>query len=174
MKYTFSDNINGLKPSAIREILKLSAEPGIIPFSAGNPSNESFPVRQIQKISKEILKKMPYEALQYSITEGYKPLRDFVLENLGQEGLVFGDDEVIITSGAQQSINLTAKALANSGDTVICEEPSFIGSLNAFRSFSLNLVGVPIEKDGMNISFLEEALKKNKIPFSEKYIMNYY
>ncbi len=162
MKYTFSNNINGLKPSAIREILKLSSQPGIIPFSAGNPANESFPVEQIQKISKEIFEKMPYEALQYSITEGYKPLREFILENLMQEGLAFADDEVIITSGAQQSINLTAKALANSGDTVICEEPSFIGSLNAFRSFSLKLVGVPIEKDGINISLLEQALKESK------------
>lgn len=160
MQYVFSDNVNGLKPSAIREILKLSNQPGIIPFSAGNPASEAFPIKEISEISEKLLKNQPNEVLQYSITEGYAPLRELV-KNIAKN-YISVEDESLITSGAQQVMNLVSKALANRGDSVICEEPSFIGSLNAFRSFGLNLIGVPIEKDGMNIEALEKALKENK------------
>lgn len=162
VEYFFSDNVNGLKPSAIREILKLSSQPGIIPFSAGNPASEAFPIKEIAEISNKILTENPESALQYSITEGYQPLRELIKNFALKEGYLKNEDDVLVTSGAQQVMNLTAKSLANKGDFVICEEPSFIGSLNAFRSFGLNLIGVPVESDGMNISALEEALVKNK------------
>lgn len=162
MKYNFADNVNELKPSAIREILKLSSQPGIIPFSAGNPAAEAFPVKEIAEISGKLLSENPTEALQYSVTEGYEPLREHIRASLREEKLLKEEDEILITSGAQQVMNLTSKAMANRGDTVICEEPSFIGSLNAFRSFGLKLVGVPVEKDGMNIEALEKALIENK------------
>ena len=161
MDYFFSDNINGLKPSAIREILKLSSKPGIIPFSAGNPASEAFPTKAIAEISNNILINDPGSVLQYSVTEGYAPLREHLKNTLIGDGLFFNDDGILITSGAQQVMNLTAKAMANRGDVVICEEPSFIGSLNAFRSFGLRLVGVPVESDGMNIEALEKALEEN-------------
>ncbi len=161
MDYFFSDNINGLKPSAIREILKLSSKPGIIPFSAGNPASEAFPTKAISEISNNILINDPGSVLQYSVTEGYAPLREHLKNTLIGDGLFLNDDGILITSGAQQVMNLTAKAMANRGDVVICEEPSFIGSLNAFRSFGLRLVGVPVESDGMNIEALEKALEEN-------------
>lgn len=162
MNYNFAEAINNLKPSAIREILKMSSQPDIIPFSAGNPSAEAFPSKEIAEISNELLKKEPVLALQYSVTEGYQPLRELVKDYMRANYLVgTDDDEIIITSGAQQVMNLTSKAFSNFGDTVICEDPSFIGSLNAFRSFGLNLVGVPLEEDGINLNALENAIKSN-------------
>lgn len=160
MNYSFSDNVAGLKPSAIREILKFTSVPGYIPFAAGNPAPEALPTEAVAKISADIMKNTPIAALQYSVTEGYTPLRDYLKEYMLKKHCVGKEsDELIITSGAQQVMNLASMVLCNSGDTIICENPSFIGSLNAFRSFGLNLVGVDIDDDGMNIEKLEAALK---------------
>lgn len=163
MNYTFADNINGLKPSAIREILKLSSQPGIIPFSAGNPAGEAFPSKEITKISNDILEKDPVAALQYSVTEGYAPLRQYMTDYMKKKYSVGSEtDDLLITSGAQQVMNLVTKVFCNTGDTIICEDPSFIGSLNAFRSFGANLVGVPVEADGIDLNALEDAIKNSK------------
>ena len=167
MNYTFADNINGLKPSAIREILKLSSQPGIIPFSAGNPAGEAFPAKEIAEISNAVLQNDPAMALQYSVTEGYAPLREYMADYMNKKYSVgTEDDDIIITSGAQQVMNLVTKVFVNTGDTIICEDPSFIGSLNAFRSFGANLVGVPVQADGIDINALEEAIKtSNNVRF---------
>lgn len=163
MQYTFSDRISSLKPSAIREILKATSQPGVIPFAAGNPSAEAFPVEEVRKISKEIFQEDPILALQYGITEGYEPLRKRILNYVKEKHNISRDfDNIIITSGAQQVMDLASKGFLNEGDTVICETPSFIGSLNCFRSYNAKLCGVPIDSDGMNIGKLEEALKNNK------------
>lgn len=160
MNYSFSDNVAGLKPSAIREILKFTSVPGYIPFAAGNPAPEALPTEAVAKISADIMQKTPVAALQYSVTEGYTPLRDYLKEYMLKKHCIGKEsDELIITSGAQQVMNLASMVLCNSGDTIICENPSFIGSLNAFRSFGLNLVGVDIDDDGMNTEKLEAALK---------------
>ncbi|MBO5333999.1 MAG: PLP-dependent aminotransferase family protein [Clostridia bacterium] len=160
MDYYFSKRISGLQPSAIREILKATQDPAIIPFAAGNPDAASFPIEEVKKISAEIFETAPVTALQYGVTEGYRPLIErltkFVKDryNIGKDF-----DSLIVTSGAQQVMDLATKALCDLGDTVICECPSFIGSLNCFRSYGCNLAGVPVEADGMNIEKLEEAIK---------------
>ena len=163
MEYIFSNRISSLKPSAIREILKATSQPGVIPFAAGNPSVEAFPIEEVKKISEEILRENPVAALQYGISEGYQPLRNRIMSYMKEKHNVSRDfDNIIITSGAQQVMDLTTKIFINEGDTVVCETPSFIGSLNCFRSYKANLCGVPVESDGMNIEKLEEALKNNK------------
>ena len=163
MEYRFSDNVSSLKPSAIREILKYTSVPGYIPFAAGNPAPEAIPSKAVAKIAEEIMATSPIEALQYSVTEGYTPLRDYLKTYLLKKHSIGKDfDNLIITSGAQQAISLSAMVLCNVGDSVICEDPSFIGSLNAFRALGLNLVGVKNETDGMNIEALEKALKETK------------
>ena len=165
MNYYFSKRISSLQPSAIREILKATQDPSIIPFAAGNPDAASFPIDEVKKISAEIFETAPITALQYGVTEGYKPLIDrltvFVKEryNIGKDF-----DSLIISSGAQQVMDLATKALCDLGDTVICECPSFIGSLNCFRSYGCQLAGVPVEADGMNIEKLEEAIKNAHNP----------
>ena len=124
MEFLFSDNAAGVKPSAIREILKHSSEPGMIPFSAGNPAGEAFPVQDIAKITNDILSREPIAALQYSVTEGYMPLREKLASYMAEKHDAFKDfDKIIITAGAQQVMNLTAKALCNRGDTIVCENP---------------------------------------------------
>lgn len=160
MEYTFSDKISSLQPSAIREILKATSDPSIIPLAAGNPAPDAFPVDEVREIAGEILAQRPIDALQYGVSEGYQPLRDTIFawmnkhENIGSD-----NDSVLVLSGATQVMDLTTKVLCNEGDVVICEEPSFIGSLNTFRSYGCKLRGVPVEADGMNVDMLEEVLK---------------
>ncbi|MDO7907963.1 PLP-dependent aminotransferase family protein [Paenibacillus sp. JX-17] len=160
MKYSFSNRMTALQPSIIREILKASSGQNVIPFSAGNPAPETFPVEAIRTFTQSILENEPVAALQYGITEGYAPLRETLLRHL-KTGFATGseEDDLFIVSGAQQGIELACKVFCNEGDTIICESPSFIGSLNSFRSAGARLVGVPIEADGIDISRLEHALR---------------
>ena len=163
MKYTFSDRISSLQPSAIREILKATADPAIIPFAAGNPDAAAFPVEEVREIAARILKDSPITALQYGVTEGYTPLRERVSAYMKKKHNIGRDfDNLIITSGAQQVMDLATKSLCNFGDVVISETPSFIGSLNCFRSYGVTLRGVPVEDDGMNMEVLEQKLRDNK------------
>ena len=160
MEYKFSDKVSGLKASAIREILKFTADPEVISFAAGNPAPEAFPKEKIAEISAELLRDDPILALQYSVTEGYTPLREFLKDWMKSKGCFHPEfDDLIITSGGQQANELSCKVLLNEGDTLLCESPSFIGSLNAFRSYNVNLVGVEMEDDGINLEKLEDALK---------------
>ena len=162
MNYQFTESIANLAPSAIREILKYSAVPGMISFAAGNPAPEAFPTEDIARISADILKNDAIGALQYSVTEGYQPLRDRMKAYMKtKHNSVSAEDELIITSGAQQVMDLMAKAFCEKGDTIITEAPSFIGSLNTFRSYGAHLVGVPVDDDGINIEALEKSLKEN-------------
>lgn len=161
MNYEFSNRISTLQPSAIREILKATADPSIIPLAAGNPAPDAFPVEEVQSIAADILDTRPIDALQYGVSEGYTPLRNTVSKWMKQrEDIGREFDDLIIVSGATQVMDLTTKVLCNEGDTVICEEPSFIGSLNCFRSYGCKLKGIPVEADGMNIDELEKALKE--------------
>ena len=162
MEYVFSDKVSGMKPSAIREIFKSLTDKTIISFAAGNPSPLSFPVEKMHIIANDIFENKAAFALQYGITEGYPRLRKQVAERLRAKFATgTEDDQTVITTGGQQGIDLTAKVLLNEGDTVICENPSFIGALNAFRSYNAHLVGIDLEPDGMNIELLESALKAN-------------
>lgn len=163
MDYKFSDKVKGLQASAIREILKFTSDPEVISFAAGNPAPEAFPKEKIAEISYELLKDDPILALQYSVTEGYTPLRDFLKGWLTSKNCFNSAfDDLIVTSGGQQANELSCKVLLNEGDTLLCESPSFIGSLNAFRSYNVNLRGVDMDEDGINLEKLENALKTEK------------
>ncbi len=162
MDYVFTPAADKLKPSAIREILKLSSAPDIIPFSAGNPSPEAFPKEVVAQITAEIMAENPIGALQYSVTEGYTPLRDYLKKYMKEKYNIGTDeDDLIITCGAQQVMSLSATSLAGEGDTILCESPSFVGSLNALKLTGAKLVGIPMESDGMSISALEKAIEEN-------------
>lgn len=158
----FSDKVKHLEASSIREIFKLLAKPGIISFAGGAPDPNLFPKKEFAEIAKEILETEGNTALQYGITEGYAPLRTWVKERLMKQGILKEDENVIIVSGGQQGIDLCSKSLINPGDGVICEEPSFIGGLNCFRSYNAELFGVPVQSDGLDTEKLEELLKEHK------------
>ena len=163
MEYIFSNKVSTLAPSVIREILKFTSTPGMISFAAGNPAPEAFPCKAVAKIIADIMQNDPINALQYSVTEGYAPLRETMKKYMNTKYNVGRDfDDLIITAGAQQVMDLATKSLCNEGDVIICEAPTFIGSLNAFRSYGAKLVGVPMQPDGMDTEILEEILKSEK------------
>ena len=162
MEYRFSDKVLALKPNAIREILKSASDPGVISLSAGNPAPDAFPVKEIREISERILRENPITALQYGVSEGYTPLRDTLKAYLSEKhGIGSDDDELIIVSGAQQVMDIAAKTFLNEHDVLVCEAPSFVGALNTFRSYNTELVGVPVEPDGMSMTALERVLDEN-------------
>ena len=162
MSYKLSENFSNMKPSATREILKVTSQPGMIAFAGGSPDTSAFPCEEVKKLSSQILSENPVSALVYGVSEGYEPLRENVKrwlrknDNIGCE-----NDSIIITSGGTQVMDLATRVLTSPGDTIICEEPSFIGSLNCFRSHGCKLVGVEIDDDGMNIDKLRQAVKDN-------------
>lgn len=163
MEYHISERLAALKPSAIREIFKATVDPSIIPFAVGNPASESFPVDVIRRFTKEILEETPTVALQYGITDGYAPLRTLLRARMKQTyGCGRAGDDLIVVSGAQQGAELAAKALCDEGETVLCEDPSFIGVLNAMRSLNIRLKGIPLQQDGIDIDRLEQALRTEK------------
>ena len=163
MEYQFSDRVQNLKPSAIREIFKYAADPEVVSLSAGNPAPEAFPSEQIAEISSRILREHPVDALQYSLTEGYPALRQTLRDYMKRTHKIGRDfDDVLITSGAQQVMDLLTKSMCNAGDVVLCEAPSFVGSLNTFRSYQVKLHGIPMDSDGMNMEALEKALQEER------------
>lgn len=163
MEYIFSDRMKDMKGSAIREIFKAAADPQTISLAGGNPAPETFPSEELALIAKELLEKEPVLSLQYGVTEGYPKLREAVRARLAEkEGIGSENDDLIIVSGGQQGIELTVKCLLNEGDTIIVEEPSFIGALNAFRSYNAHLAGVPMESDGMDMNALRRVIAENK------------
>lgn len=125
MQYRFSDNVVSLNPSAIREILKYASDPEVVSLSAGNPAPEAFPVDAVREITARLMAEHPIDALQYSTTEGYTPLRTRLTAYMKDKHQVgTEDDDILITAGAQQALELAAKALINRGDAVICEAPA--------------------------------------------------
>lgn len=163
MEYTefYSDRVKPLKGSAIREMFKRMADPEIISLAGGNPAAELFPGEELSKIAGKILMTNPTLALQYGTTDGYPKMKECAKQRASKVNSIGENDEILIMTGANQGIDLTAKALLNKGDKVIVENPSFIGSLNAFRTYEAQLVGVTVEDDGMSMEELEEALKNN-------------
>lgn len=159
----FAKRAEGMKPSAIREILKAMSDPTLISLAGGNPDPESFPVKEMAEISQNLFLNNAAKALQYGITEGYTPLREQMKERLEKKFNINKEaSELIITTGGQQGLDLTCRVLCNEGDIVVCENPSFLGALNSFRSFGAELLGVPVDDDGMNMEELENVLKNTK------------
>ncbi len=155
----FSDKVKHMEGSAIREIFKILGKPGIISFAGGAPDANLFPTEELAEIAADVLKNQGKVALTYGVTEGYAPLRNWVIDRLTKQGIISDRDDTIIGSGGQQGIDLAAKSLLNPGDGVICEEPSFIGGLNSYRVNNAEIYGVPVEADGLDLVKLEETLK---------------
>ena len=161
MNFTVSDRMSSLKGSAIREMFKKMADPEMISLAGGNPAAELFPNEEMAKMAEEILQTNPVGALQYGISEGNPALRQEIVNMLKvRENISCDLSEITIISGGQQAIEIASKILLNEGDAVIVEEPSFVGALNAFRSYGAKLIGVEMEDDGMNIESLKRAIKE--------------
>ena len=163
MTNKISDRMKNMNPSAVREIFKVLGDPSVISFAGGNPNEVTFPVRELEAISAKLYAENPAAFLQYGITEGYAPLRQATLERMRRKYNIGGsNDDIMIVTGGQEAIDLALKTFTNEGDTVICENPSFVGALNDIRSYRQKLVGIPVDNDGMDINALEEALRTEK------------
>lgn len=163
MTNKISDRMKNMNPSAVREIFKVLGDPSVISFAGGNPNEVTFPAKELEAISAKLYAENPAAFLQYGISEGYAPLRQATLERMRRKYNVGGDnDDIMIVTGGQEAIDLALKTFTNEGDTVICENPSFVGALNDIRSYRQNLVGIPVDDDGMDIDALEKALQTEK------------
>ena len=151
-----------MEASAIREILKLVKNPEVISLAGGMPDPATFPTEELNEVVKQILAKNSACALQYSSTEGLTELREFILNWLAEAKEKADLDNIMITSGSQQGLDLVSKVLLNPGDTLIVELPSYLAALNAFRSYGGEMVGIPMDDEGMQIDILEETLTKLK------------
>jgi len=156
--HLFSRAANSMKKSAIREILKLTQRPEMISFAGGLPAPETFPVEDLKKIVIEVLENDGAAALQYGSTEGDTKLRQILVDRHNVAGLKLTVDNLIITTGSQQALDLIGKILIDPGDYVICGLPSYLGGLNAFSVYGAKLQGIPFDEKGMNPKELEKAI----------------
>jgi 2-aminoadipate transaminase len=157
-----SNSGKSLKRSAIREMLKLLNKPGMISFAGGLPAPETFPVEELKEISLEILEKNGTDALQYGTTEGDPNLRKVLVERHNRQGLNIALENLIITTGSQQGLDLIAKIFLDPGDYVLCGLPSYLGGLNAFTTYGAKLKGITLDNDGIITEELEETIIKLK------------
>lgn len=156
--HRYAQRTQRMGSSMIRELLKLTQKPEIISFAGGLPAPEMFPVEAFEAASSRVLRQFGSQALQYSTTEGYLPLRELIVEKMGRYGIEASVDNVLITSGSQQALDLIGKLLINPGDLILTEQPTYLGALQAWRAYQAEFSTVPIDDDGLRVDLLEEAL----------------
>jgi 2-aminoadipate transaminase len=147
-----------IKASEIRELLKLTVRPEIISFAGGLPAPELFPVEEMKKVSLKVLEESGEQALQYSPTEGFTPLREKIAKRMEQVGVNTKAENILITSGSQQGLDFSGKIFLNPGDVVVVESPSYLGAINAFKAYECEFLEVPTDENGMIMEELEKAL----------------
>lgn len=159
MQYSYAKRMQQVRTSEIRELLKLTQSPDIISFSGGLPSPDLFPIEDIKTACQSVLSESGREALQYTTTEGYAPLRRWVADRMNRRlGTRFSEDEILLTHGSQQAIDLTGKVFLDEDDIVLCESPTYLAALSAFRLFGCRFIEVPTDDDGMIPEELEKIL----------------
>jgi 2-aminoadipate transaminase len=151
--------MEGMGSSIIRELLKLTEQPDVISFAGGLPAPEMFPVEEFREASNRVLRQIGPKALQYGATEGYLPLRSLIVAHMARYGIQAKEDNILITSGSQQALDLIGRLLINPGDKILTERPTYLGALQAWSAYQARYVTVPIDQDGLRIDMLEEALR---------------
>ena len=160
MAVKFASRMDNLKASEIRELLKLTEKPEIISFAGGLPAPELFPVEEMIAVSTKVLKEEGRAAMQYASTEGYAPLRKHIAERMNRKFKTnVTADDIAITSGSQQGLDFSGKIFLNEGDVVLCESPSYLGALNAFKAYGPKFIEVPTDEKGMLMDELEKILE---------------
>jgi 2-aminoadipate transaminase len=155
----FAQRTKGMSGSVIRELLKLTEQGDIISFAGGLPAPDVFPTEQIAEATARVLATGGEQALQYGTTEGYKPLREMLARHTGRYGLHLTPDNILITSGSQQALDLIGKVFINPGDRILTESPTYLGALQAWNAYGAEYVTVPCDEHGMVVDELEEALR---------------
>lgn len=162
MSLRYAKRMDNIKASEIRELLKLTEKPEVISFAGGLPAPELFPIEELKKISLEVLEENGAQALQYGPTEGYKPLRKQIAEGMKKSGVDASIDNILVLSGSQQGLDFSGKIFLNPGDIVLCESPTYLGAINAFRAYEPKFIEVPTDENGMVMEDLEDILENNE------------
>jgi 2-aminoadipate transaminase len=157
--HRYAQRTKTAKSSIIRELLKLTQRPEVISFAGGLPAPEIFPVERFREACQKVLTTNPSVALQYGPTEGYLPLRELIVAHMARYGILATVDNILITSGSQQALDLIAKLLINRGDRILVESPTYLGALQAFDLMGAEYVTVPTDADGLQTSEMEQALR---------------
>ncbi|MFR5470196.1 MAG: PLP-dependent aminotransferase family protein [Romboutsia sp.] len=160
MAIRFAKRMEALNGSEIRELLKLIEKPEVISFAGGLPAPELFPIEEMKEISRIVLEESGTQALQYSTTEGFQPLREQIARRMNSKNKTnVTKDDILITNGSQQGLDFAGRVFLNEGDVVLCESPSYLGAINAFKSYGSKFIEVPTDKDGMIMEELEKILE---------------
>ena len=155
----FASTIQFLRSSEIRDLMSLATRPGIISFAGGMPGNELFPLKEMDELYNSLTEKEKQIAMQYGPTNGLPTLLESLGQYLEAKGLPVKNNRLLITTGSLQAINILAKAFIDPGDSILVENPSFIGALSAFRSYQANLITIPLNSDGIDIPTLKQTLE---------------
>lgn len=154
----YANRVSRFQGSAVREMFHWATLPGMISLSAGSPAPELFPVDLFRKAANQVLDEEPVGALQYGITEGYVPLREWIAEHMKSKGFSVTADEVHVTTGSQQAMDLLVRVLVDKGDTVVVERPTFIATLQALDTCEAEFLSAPMDDQGMMVDELERRL----------------
>lgn len=163
MKLNFAKRMSNIKASEIREILKVTEQDDVISFAGGLPAPELFPVNEINEITRIVLEEAGTKALQYTTTEGYAPLREWIAERMNNRlGTSFDKDNILITHGSQQGLDLSGKVFLDEGDIVLCESPTYLAAISALKAYGCNFIEIPTDTDGMDMNVLEDVLNSTE------------
>lgn len=155
----YADRMANVSGSAVREILKLTQQPDMISFGGGLPSADSFPMEDLKDIINQITENMTASVLQYGETEGYRPLREEIVKFMATKGVNTCVDNVLITSGSQQGLDLVAKAFISKGDKIVVESPTYLAALQVFKMYEADFIEAPVDEDGIIPSELDRILR---------------
>ncbi len=165
MKYAFANRVRHLQSSAVRDILKIVGSGDVISFAGGLPDDDLFPIKGIEDAFSRVFNSGK-QALQYAETEGYLPLREKILERMGRIGVSgFSADDVLLTTGSQQAIDLFSRIMISPGDVILTEDPTYLAALQVFNSYEANVIAVNCDDDGMIPEDLEEKIKQHRPKF---------
>lgn len=159
MKLNFAKRMSYIKASEIREILKVTEQEDVISFAGGLPAPELFPIDEINEINQIVLKEAGTKALQYTTTEGYVPLREWIANRMNERlGTTFDKDNILITHGSQQGLDLSGKVFLDEGDIVLCESPTYLAAISAFKAYGCSFIELPTDGDGMMMDVLVKTI----------------
>ncbi|ACS79535.1 PLP-dependent aminotransferase family protein [Maridesulfovibrio salexigens] len=163
MPVKFADRMSTVHRSFIREILKVTEDASIISFAGGLPNPELFPVADLEAAAVKVMRESGPQSMQYSTTEGFQPLRQYIADRyMEKKGIKVDADEILITSGSQQCLDLLGKVFLNAGDNVVIERPGYLGAIQSFSVFESNFLTVGLEEDGPDLAELERVLDENE------------
>ncbi|MGA3131585.1 MAG: PLP-dependent aminotransferase family protein [Terracidiphilus sp.] len=162
MEYRFARRMGQVRPSTIRQILKVTEQPDMISFAGGLPAPECFPVAEVAQSAQRVLAESGASALQYAVTEGYGPLREKFAAEMAERGVTCATENILITTGSQQALDLIGKVFLDAGDCILTEAPTYLAAIQAFQAYEVRFASVPTDEFGLDTSRLEEVILRER------------